>query len=222
MLKINPSKKALGIMTGGAVLLFLACGLLFFNLNSRLNTLQARVDEKEQKLAGSRKIARQLSDVEQEYQDAQAKLAILESGVSTKAYVPTLLRQIEDLGKSVNLRVVGVRPKAPEVQPAPVSKSADGEKPKEKKKVDPYDKLDIDINVNGKYWDVVRFLDKITCFPKIIAVNNLKINQLAQDKAKGSPTLDVQLNTTAFILKETAPQAKQETTKPVVAAVERT
>lgn len=213
MPKISPSKKVFIGMIAAAVLLFLVCGFTYYNRASRLHVLGVQLKDKEQKLADSEKIVKQLTEIEQDYLDAQAKLGILESGVSTKAYVPTLLRQLEEMGKSVNLRVVGVRPKAPEVIAAASESSSDDKSSSSssnKKKEEPYDKLNIEIDVNGKYWDVARFLRQITSFPKIIAVNDLQVNPLAQGDIAGSPMLSVKFNTTAFILKETAPVKKPQ------------
>jgi Tfp pilus assembly protein PilO len=201
-LPIKPSRNALIGLICAIVFVLAACGFTYYNRASRLHDLQAQIQDKKQKLVDSRKIVEQLSRTEQNYLDAQAKLGTLEQGVSTKAYVPTLLRQLEELGKNVNLKVAGVRPMVASATPAP----ANDKSGKAKKKVDPYDKLDLDIQVKGKYWDVVRFVYEITSFPKIIEVKDMQISPVAGDNnALTSPLLAVRLSTTAFILKEPLP-----------------
>lgn len=221
MLWIKPSKKSLLCLAGCAVLLLLLCCFTYYNLASRLRALDVQIVQKADKLENSEEIARRLSVVEQRYLTAQSELSVLEQGVSTRAYVPTLLRQIEDLGKSVSLRVVGVRPKPLEDRPAPPKSEAEG-KQKTAKKPEPYDKLEIDMDVNGKYYDVMRFLYKITSFPKIIAVNTVQITPAAQPGEIASPTLSVRLGTTAFILKESAGQADRSTERRAEAGGRRT
>jgi Tfp pilus assembly protein PilO len=191
--------------------MLVAGGFAYYSFASRLGKLNVEISKKQTKLDNSEEITRRLARVEQEYTDAQVKLGALEKGVSTKSYVPTLLRQIEDLGKSVNMRVVGVRPQIAIAAPvqAPASSDGDkGDKPKVvRKKPDPYDKLDIDIEVTGKYCDVARFLYKVTSFPKIIAVNSVQITPVSGSSSKGtigSPDLSVKLGTTAFIMKDPA------------------
>lgn len=204
MFSIKPSKKLLACLVGIAFLLILTCGLVYKNRAARLHQLELQVREKEEKLANSAKIARQLASVEAKYFDAEAKLGILEQGVSTKAYVPTLLRQIEDLGKKVGLRVVGVRPR-PQIAAttsAPSTAESDKKKEQKPKKPEPYEKLDIDIELDGKYWNVVRFLEEITYFPKIITVNGIQITPETQPMKTSQPDLTVRLSTTAFILKD--------------------
>ncbi len=218
MLRIKPTKKSLICLAGVAILLLCAGGFAYYSFSSKLGVLQAEITKKQTKLDHSEEITCRLASVEQQYADAQVQLGQLEKGVSNRTYVPTLLRQIEDLGKSVNMRVVGVRPKVVvNLPPPPPPPSEDGKTEQKKvapKPPDPYDKLDIDIEVTGKYCDAARFLYKITSFPKIIAVNTVQMtpaSSAAGIQVLGSPKLTIKLGTTAFILKE--PVRKPEATK---------
>ena len=223
MPRIKPSKKALICLVLVAVVFFLISGLTYFNRVSRLHDLQVKLYDKQEKLADSENMARKLEAVEARYLDAQSKLSVLEEGVSSRAYVPTLLRQLEELGKNVNLRVAGVRPmvenKRSVVRPAG---NQEGEQAQAKaKKPEPYDKLDINIEINGKYWDVVRFLYEITSFPKIIAVREMQISPVGETREIASPVLSVKLSTTAFILKESAPRTARRAERQVSASGRR-
>lgn len=211
MFRIRPTKQSLLCLAAVAVLLLCVGGFAYYNFSSKLGKLNTEISKKQERLDNSEGITRRLTRVEQEYTDAQVKLGSLEKGVSTKAYVPTLLRQIEELGKSVDMRVVGIRPKIVVDAPVAAAPPSDGDKDETKKvvrkKPDPYDKLDIEIEVTGKYRDVARFLYKVTSFPKIIAVNTVQITPVGGSssvEAIGSPELSVKLGTTAFILKEAA------------------
>lgn len=222
MFRIKPSKKSLLCLGVAAILLLLVCSFAYWNLAGRHGVLNKQIVQKEQKLSNSEAIMRRLYAVEQDYMDAQTKLGALEQGVSTKSYVPTLLRQIEELGKSVNMRVVGVRPK-PAVATPPPPTSSEGSKKVVTGKPDPYDKLDIDVEVKGKYADVMHFLHKITSFPKIIAVNSVQISpEGGQKEELVSPLLSVRLGTTAFILKESAKGAQSGDSRKADAGSDRT
>jgi len=223
MFRIKPSKKSLLCLGVVAILLLLVCSFAYWNLAGRHGVLNKQIVQKEQKLSSSEAIMRRLYAVEQDYTDAQTKLGALEQGVSTKAYVPTLLRQIEELGKSVNMRVVGVRPKPAAATPPPPPTSSEDKKTVVVKKPEPYDRLDIDVEVKGKYADVMRFLHKITSFPKIIAVNSVQISpEGGQKEELVSPLLSVRLGTTAFILKESAKGAQSGDSRKADAGSERT
>ena len=219
MLPIKPSKQSLICLGIAVVLLLVALGFTYYELAGRLHNLDAQIAKKTDKLENSQQIARRLSTVEQEFADAQLKLGALEQGVSTTAYVPTLLKQVEDLGKSVNLRVLGVRPKAPERRPVAPRTTTDGKQAAVAAKPEPYDKLEIDVEMNGKYADVMRFLYGITSFPKIIAVNTIELKPADQPDLIASPKLSVTMNTTAFILKDTVakPAANESETAQAVA-----
>lgn len=206
-MRVDPSKKIFIGLICAAVLMLFVCGFTYYNRATESAVVQKQLAEKKAALEDSEATARQLEVVEQKYADASAKLSVLEQGVSEQAYIPTLLRQLEELGKSVNLRVAGVRPKPKQV----VAQQPSGDKAKDeaaKKDVKPYDELDIDIEIDGKYWDVVHFLREVTSFPKIIAVREVQISPVGTIEGKTSPKLAVKISTTAFILKQDAPIAK--------------
>jgi len=200
------SKRTFISLVLGVILMLGVCTFTYCNRMGKLRVVQAEVEQKQEKLANSERVANYLSAAEDEYLNAKAMLSFLEQGVSTKVYVPTFLRQIEELGKKVNLRVVGVRPQ-PAREPPPAARSSaacEEEKTQAEAEPEPYDKMAIDIEINGKYQDVVRFLYEITSFPKIVAVNDVKVNTVGQTKRLASPLLSVKLKATAFILKEQA------------------
>lgn len=223
MFQIKPSNKSLLCLGVVAVLLLVVCSFAYWNLSRRHGVLNKQIVQKEEKLSNSEVITRRLYTVEQDYMAAQAKLGALEQGVSTKSYVPTLLRQIEELGKSVNMRVVGVRPKPVVATPPPPPTSSDDSKKVVVRKPDPYDKLDIDVEVKGKYMDVMHFLHKVTSFPKIIAVNSVQMSpEGGQKEELVSPLLSVRLGTTAFILKESAKSNRSDDARKADAGSGRT
>lgn len=198
-----------------AVLVLVVCGFIYGNRAGKLNVLRTEQSRKQEQLDNSHKIADRLPVARQEFTDAQAKLGFLEQGVSSKVYVPTFLRQIEDLGRKNHLKVIGIRPKPAEAKPLPVSAAQgvdkDGKKVKPKPAPpEPYDKLDLDIEVKGKYWDVVRLMFDITSFPKIVAVNDIQVSPIGIPCRSVSPSLSVKFNATAFILKQQPGAAEKD------------
>ncbi len=208
-----------------AVLVLVTCGFLYCNRAGKLHAMQKEQKQKQEQLNDSQKIADRLPEARRELLDAQAQLSILEQGVSSKVYVPTFLRQIEELGKKNNLRVIGIRPKPVEAKPQPVAVASDtGKDSKDAKKAqakpappDPYDKLEIDLEITGKYWDAVRFMHDITSFPKIVAVNDIQMQPVGQTSRSASPALSLRFNATAFILKQPGTDGKSAKTDKVIA-----
>lgn len=207
MLAIRPSKKAFVGLICAAILIIGIDGYLYYNRSSRLSVLQEELTIKEKKFSDSKQIAKRLSQVESRYYDVQAQLSTLEQGVSSRAYIPSLLKQLESLGKSNQLKVAGVRPQ-PVVAVAPAP-PVEGAEKQAKKEPEPYDRTNIDIEVTGTYWNVVSFINQLNSFPKIIAVRELQITPLSSGitKKTGSPQLSARFNTTAFILKPATTKA---------------
>lgn len=221
MPQIKASTRSLMYLGCVAVAVLLISGLLYFRQAGNLQKLQTEISKKQEELDNSEQVVRRLRRVEERYLEAQAQLGALEQGVSTKAYVPTLLRQVEDLGKESNLRVVGVRPRIVPPKPvAPPVESDDKDKKTEAEvqKPDPYQRLDMDLEIDGKYADVMKFVYEITSFPKIIAINSVQMSPEAQQDRVASPRLSVRLNATAFILKDPAPAKTDEQQKKTAAA----
>jgi hypothetical protein len=105
---------------------------------------------------------------------------------------------MEALAKGVNLQVGSVRPK---LEPAPKPPTD----PEARKKFVPwpYDKIHVDMEVRGSYWNVARLLYQLTEFPKILAVEAVQVQSAPPAPgaaASGkSPDLTVSLKLTGFI-----------------------
>jgi hypothetical protein len=70
-------------------------------------------------------------------------------------------------------------------------------------KVEPYEKMNIDLELVGTYHDLLNFIKGLTEFPKIVLMNNMQILPIASSDAGAmhSPKLDAKFGITAFILK---------------------
>jgi|YNPNPStandDraft_1061719.scaffolds.fasta_scaffold00003_78 Tfp pilus assembly protein PilO len=223
LVSLKPSSKTVTALIIIAVVLFFGCVLAYMAAASKLKSSQAELEAGEKKVADAEQIILKLEKAKLDYLDARSQLRFLESSVTSQSYVPTLLKQIERLGESVNLKVLGVRP-----QPAPPSaqptrtlssgaKAASGDvegASAEKSGATfgaapqspppPYDELKIDLELEGKYMNLLDFLYSLTSFPKIVAVNSVEISPAAKadDYGFGPPKLTIKINVTAFIFKE--------------------
>lgn len=134
-------------------------------------------------------------------QDSQDKLNHLETGVQTYAYVPTMLTELEKLGKNSGLVVVGVRPMPVQAQP---KKTEDGSAPKKKA----YDELNIEVKGRGSYRAAMNFVAALERFPKIVAARTIDLSPRAEEKEDDS-TLDVTISLRAFVFSSDDPGAKK-------------
>jgi Tfp pilus assembly protein PilO len=210
--------KGLMVLIGVAVALLAADLATYFVASGSLQKANADLSYKESQVENSKKIANRLDESKQKYIAVGDELKTLETGVNEAAYVPTLLKQLEHTGQGVSLAVVGVRPvaKPPEAPAAAPSREPGGSgdsssappPPVAKKPArPPYDTLQVDIQVQGTYWNVMRFLDQLKVFPKIIAVDSVQMNPTdVYNRGSGSgggrvisPRLSATLSVTAFV-----------------------
>lgn len=225
LVSLKPTQKGVTVLIVAAAVIFACCLLGCLAAIQKVKAVDGERAKVEQQLRDSQTIAQTQRDAEDRYNDTRAQIRCLESSVSTQAYVPTLLKQIEHLGRSVHLKVVGVRPKAPDPNaglakkiqaeaasqtnqqgngstPAPTA--AKPEPPK------PYDELQVDLELEGTYVDALDFLYRLTSFPKIIAVNNVQMTPDSSDDLSVSPRLTIRINATAFVFKDTSQPTGRE------------
>jgi Tfp pilus assembly protein PilO len=201
---IKPTKKScivLASLTG--VILAASIGVYFWQ-SSEIDALSAQVHAKEEQLSSSEKIARDLHTVSDENAETRNMLRYLETSVTQGEYVPTLLHQTQDLAQSTSLHVGRLHP---QLEPAPAPPT---DKDALKKFVpQPYDKLHVDMDLTGHYWDLAQMLYKLTQFPKIMTVDGVEISPAnAQGTTGGDRAqLNVKLHLTGFIFKSDGPPA---------------
>lgn len=200
---LKPSRQnciAMGAIIG---FLVLSGGGLYFWQSQELGELETEVRAKQVEVESGEKIARRLEAVMDDYNKTQGELRFLETSVTAKEYVPTMLRQTEQLAKSVNLKVLAVRPR---MEPAPEPpKDPDAKK---SFKAQPYDKISIEMQVQGGYWSVARLLYRLTEFPKILSVEGIQVQTQGQVLPDKAPVLSVNLKLVGFIFPNDGKQLK--------------
>ena len=200
---------AKSVITLGVIAALLLIGVVVIYVvgSGSLRRVEAELNSRQGQVESSRRIADRLLMTEQRYEESKAQLAILESSVSAAEYIPTLLKQLENTGREVHLKVLAVRPRAAAVAQTNSAAQSDGSSgtpgraapagPK------PYETLNIDIEVEGAYWDTVSFLRRLTSFPKIVAVDSIQIAPTSVAGVIGvSPQLTVQLSVSAFVFRQ--------------------
>jgi len=221
---LKPTQKGVTALIAVAAVVFVCCLLGCLWAVQRTKAVDGERAAVEKQVRDSQTVAQKQRDSENKYTDTQAQIRCLEASVSTQAYVPSLLKQIEHLGKTVHLKVVGVRPKAPDPNAGLAKKmqaeaasqgsqqsggttpaTAAAAKPEPPK---PYDELQVDLELEGSYMDALDFLYRLTSFPKIIAVNNVQMTPDSSGSFAASPKLDIRINCTAFVFKAASPTKK--------------
>jgi Tfp pilus assembly protein PilO len=217
LFKLKPNKQSILFLAAVLAVLVVACIGLFVKQQAAVAAASCRLEAKLRQLEEGSAVASRLAATEAELQSDRDELKFLESSLPNAAYVPTLLKQVEALAVETHNDVRGVRPSV-EVSPPPslrdrrsdpeaAARAADAQDDKnkdteEKKAPEPYDKLKIQLALTGKYADCLQLIHRLTRFPKIVSVNDVQFRPRFDDSVGGDPKIDVDLNLTAFILKD--------------------
>jgi len=212
-MKVKPTKALIALL---ASVLFLTLagglGLIAYQRHSLAATHQKLTDLQHEVAAGDN-IRNRLAASEEALRADQLSLRNLELALPTYAYVPTLLAQLENLAQTTGNQVQGVRPEPLKEEPkarlrrrkAPDPENAEPESEAGKKPKGPYEMLPITIGLVGDYASVQDLIERLTHFPKILAVQQIEVkphrDSSAATRVQGTRSLlDVKLRVNAFIL----------------------
>jgi type IV pilus assembly protein PilO len=152
----------------------------------KLATMQAHINK-------GLATARQLPEFRKQVAELEGRLASLRAVLPEQKDVGDLLRRIQTLATQSSLQIKGFKP-APTV-----TKQMHAEWP-------------INLEIDGTYHNMGRFLDQVARFSRIINVGQLTIK--AKDKPGGDSTVSASCVATTFVLLEQKAAAKAAAKKP--------
>ncbi len=198
-MKMNFTPKTFYILTG--VVVAVGAGLMWIT-NTSIAEQNDNIAKLRKELRDEKEILAERDEAKKRVDDLRFKLVHLEQGVQDFAYIPTMLKELEQFGKKNNLEIVLVKPN---VTPAPLGK--DGEKIKSA-----YKELNVTIKGRGSYEDSLRFLQAIKVFPKIVAVRTVSLSPHVTTSTNKSakPVLEIDLELRAYAFKDEDKSAKTE------------
>ncbi|MBX7134783.1 MAG: type 4a pilus biogenesis protein PilO [Fimbriimonadaceae bacterium] len=176
-----------------------AGGSAIYYQSTQLSDAESSISALKKKLRDEKQTALEVTTTGDKVAESQQRLDHLEQGVPELAYIPTMLTELENVGRKDGIIVLGVRP----IQ-KPADKSKDG-KPKKQS----YEELNIEVKGRGDYQAVSRFLSSLRAFPKIVAVRTLTLSPKTSEMEKdrfASPMLDATVEIRAFLFPETPPK----------------
>ena len=185
----------------------------------RLRKASATLRERQDALAALQTRVKDLRQLESRHGQLVADLALLEPAVPTGAYVPTLLRQMEhmvtDTGSHMLglkpeqvLHVAAVRPPTENGEAGPPQVAAGAPKSKTAER---YERVPIEMSVETNYAALLAFLDGLSKFPKMVAVNEMSITPVAKSlraEAASKYTFTGKIDIVALIQKQEPKQWK--------------
>ena len=192
-MKMNLTPKAFYVLTG--VVVAVGAGLMWMT-NSSISDQSNHIATLKKELKDEKAVMRELDEAKKKVDDLKFKLVHLEAGVQDFAYIPTMLKELEQFGKQYNLEIIQVKPI---VTPPPTGKEKGLDKQKSA-----YQELNVNVKGRGSYQDSLRFLEAIKVFPKIVAVRTVSLSPHLDNSTKkiGKPVLELELELRAYAFKD--------------------
>ena len=160
--------------------------------NDRQRVAALRAETQDEEL-----VQGQLKRSQQDLDLARLKLQHLEQGIPTTAYIPTLLFELEKIGKDSGIKVIGVRPMPKPAQSVVAAKAAGAEGTEIARPA--YEELNIEVKGRGTYGSVMRFTDSLRSFPKIVAARTVTVTPTLDLKAAQDGQLEVAVELRAYL-----------------------
>jgi Tfp pilus assembly protein PilO len=189
----RPNPKAFMYLALGTVVI--GGGLCYFQY-TKLGEVKSRVAKLKTEVSDPNAVKARLDDSSMKLEGAKQSLVHLEANVSSAAYVPSLLQDLDTYGKQNGIAVTGVRP-------APKKPGEDAAKAKSQK---PYDELNIQVTGTGSFDSVEKFVTNLPSFPKIVAARMVSIEPARSSGPDAKPgLLNVTVQLKAYVFKADAP-----------------
>ena len=191
-MKMNLTPKTFYVFSG--VVVAVGAGLMWI-ANSNISQQSAHIATLRKEVKDEKAVLRELDESKKRVDDLKFKLVHLEAGVQDFAYIPTMLKELEEFGRKYNLEIIQVKPI---VTPVVAGKE------KDLKQKSAYQELNWTVKGRGTYENSLRFLQAIKVFPKIVAVRTVSLSPHLDNNAKKTtkPVLELDLELRAYAFKE--------------------
>ncbi len=147
------------------------------------DVLQTEIAKLEKSVAQGTAIESQLKRFKQELAQLEDRLAVLQSILPAQKETPAVLRSIQQMAASSNLKIL-------KFTPQPIVPRAF------------YSDWPIQINVEGSYDGLGRFFERISQATRIIDVGAISISGLKEQAAGSGKTLTANCTATTFVFRE--------------------
>lgn len=219
--KSRLDNKTLLILAGVLGVESLICLGVGTSIYNRKGALEKTLSGKEAALANVRTVSASLPALQTEYLRMQVQVQYLERALPPAEYIPTLLGQVEQTARTSGVQIQEFRPKQEPAQNA--ANATEGDKAGNDGGIT---KMQFDVIVRGEYGQIQAFLQSLTRFRKILALDSVRLTPATTSANNTSPTLSGALSFTAYALppstESAAPSAPAASEAPVRAATNDT
>ena len=163
---------------------------------TKVTSVQGEVSALKAEVKDEKEVQAELDKAKQTLDECSAKLEHLEKNIPQFAYIPTLMTELEKTGKQYGLKVLGVRPVAKQVG---IAKKEDADPTAAAKKA--YEEMTIEVKGIGSYGAVMRWVNSLQQFPKIVAARSVTLAPKVEPGQVEKP-LDMTVELRAYVFKE--------------------
>ena len=185
----RPNPKAFMYLALGTVVIG---GSLCYFQYTKYGDVRARIAKLRTEASDPKAVQSQLAESTTQLEGAKQALLHLEANVSSAAYVPSLLRDLDGYGKKNGISVTGVRP----------TPKQPGTEDAKAKALKPYDELSIQITGTGSFNAIENFVTNLPTFPKIVAARMISIEPARTSGPGATPgLLNMTVQIKAYVFK---------------------
>lgn len=167
LLRQKPFIKVLALIVILGAIIGLYWQFLYKPVQAEIAVIEPELNKLKAELAAKKEIVKEKERYIAELEQTRAKLYIALKQLPDKSEIPTLLENVSSLGTAAGLQFKLFKP-MPEV-----SKNF-------------YAEIPVDIQVDGKYRDVVSFFDNVSKMPRIVNIVNIIMDKSKKDPSGGT------------------------------------
>jgi type IV pilus assembly protein PilO len=157
----------------------------------QLKELQVKLNDLQNQIQESKKIADNLPRLKKEYEQLQIELSSALTELPNQKEIPSLLTGITNVGKGAGLDFLVFRPKP--------------EEPK-----DFYSAVPVDISVSGSFYNVANFFVAVSNLPRIVNINNVSVSDIRDVGGRSMMRVNCLATTFRFLEKKETKDEKKK------------
>jgi Tfp pilus assembly protein PilO len=183
------------------VMEFLLLSFIVYTQQKNIGYLKAQIKQRTSELESYYAIYNKIPQLEETLSSLRTQMREIEWELPTPAYVPTFLMEIENWAKVCNVKITNISPQAPPSQPPPKKEEPEESakrgayreeaKAQAQKPASPYETVALNLQVEGNFYAINKFIDGFRRFPKAISLSKLDITP--QQTEGGTPILRVSM-----------------------------
>jgi len=161
---------------------------------AEIRVIEPELNKLKAELSAKRDIVKEKPRYEAELEETRAKLHLALKQLPNKSEIPTLLENISALGNASGLQFKLFKPR--------------GEVPKNF-----YAEIPVDIQIEGRYRDIITFFESVSKMPRIVNITNINMQNKQQKDTVQPALLATSCNAVTYKFLENAESTKADNTK---------